>query len=49
MISIDEVIVKHEEEGFGMIVKWMEKTENRQDQDFLQLLRHFRSVYFRAP
>lgn len=44
-ISSDEVIGKHEEEVFEVIVKWMEKNENRQDQDFLQLLRHVRSVF----
>ena len=43
-ISSDEVIVKQEEEIFEMIVKWMEK-KNRQDQDFLQLLRHVRCVF----
>ena len=43
-ISSDEVIVKQEEEIFEVIVKWMEK-KNRQDQDFLQLLRHVRCVF----
>ena len=43
-ISSDEVIVKQEEEIFEMIVKWMEK-KKRQDQDFLQLLRHVRCVF----
>ena len=44
-ISSDEVIVKQEEEVFEVIVKWMEKNMNRQDQDFFQLLQHVRCVF----
>ena len=43
-ISSDELIVKQEEEVFEVIVKWMEN-KNRQDQDFLQLLRLVRCVF----
>ena len=44
-ISSDEVIVKQEEEVFEVIIKWMEKNKSRQDQDFLQLLRHVRCIF----
>jgi len=44
-ISSDEVVVKQEEEVFEVIVKWMQKSVNRQDQDFLQLLHHVRCIF----
>jgi len=43
-ISSDRIIVKEEEEVFQVIVRWMEKG-NREDLDFLQLLRHVRCIY----
>ena len=44
-ISSDEIIVKEEEEVFQVIVKWMEKSRNREDVEFSQLLRHVRCIY----
>ena len=43
-ISSDKIVIKEEEEVFQMIVKWMENG-NREDLDFLQLLRHVRCIY----
>ena len=43
-ISSDKIAIKEEEEVFQVIVKWMEK-RNREDPDFLQLLRHVRCIY----
>ena len=44
-ISSDEVVVKQEEEVFEVIIKWMEKSINKQGQDFLHLLRHVRCTF----
>ena len=44
-ISNDEIIVKEEEEVFQVIVKWIEKSRNREDVDFSQLLHHVRCIY----
>ena len=44
-ISSDEIIVKEEEEVFQVIAKWMEKSRNREDVEFFQLLRHVRCIY----
>ena len=43
-ISSDKIVIKEEEEVFQVIVKWMENG-NKQDLDFLQLLRHVRCIY----
>ena len=43
-ISSDKIVVKEEEEVFQVIVKWMENG-NKEDLDFLQLLRHVRCIY----
>ena len=43
-ISSDKIAIKEEEEVFQVIVKWMEN-RNREDLDFLQLLRHVRCIY----
>ena len=44
-ISSNKIVVKEEEEVFQVIVKWMEENRNRQEVDFLQLLRHVRCIY----
>ena len=44
-ISSDKIVVKEEEEVFQVIVKWTEENRNRQELDFLLLLRHVRCIY----
>ena len=43
-ISSDKIIISEEEEVFQVIVKWKENG-NKEDVDFLQLLRHVRCIY----
>ena len=43
-ISSDKLVVKEEEEVFQVIVKWKENG-NKEDVDFLQLLRDVRCIY----
>ncbi|KAL9972536.1 hypothetical protein ACROYT_G018863 [Oculina patagonica] len=44
-ILSDDIILKGEEEVFQVIVKWMERDENRKHQSFLELFHHVRLVY----
>ncbi|XP_078372070.1 kelch-like protein 21 [Oculina patagonica] len=44
-ISSDDIIVKEEEEIFQVIVKWMERDENRKHESFFKLFGHVRLVY----
>ncbi|XP_078372016.1 kelch-like protein 11 [Oculina patagonica] len=44
-ISNDDIIIKEEEEVFQVIVKWMERDENRKHESFFKLFCHVRLVY----